>query len=284
MANSLICRNARHWFQKLVAVNHQSWQRNMIHVSCMKNGSYSQVVCRLFPVNCILLNKMLYGDQLLWNSFQQQTRTFAKKAIVKEPKGKGKRKALLTDEELMEVIDVGVYRSELQEVIDKMKANFSEHLSLHKLIGNIDNISVKIEDDEYPLNELAKITRKNPNLVTIDMSGFPEGLKPVLRAIAESGMGVNPQQEGTTIYLPLPKITREHRERLAKSAKTLCTKCKDDIRAVQNKYIREAKKQTELSEDLVYNSQQQIMYMASECSEEAEKLLKVKQEELLPKS
>lgn len=252
----------------------------------MKNGSYSQVGSCFSYANCILLNKTLHGNGFLWNSFEQQVRKFAKRAIVKESKGKGKgkHKALLTDDEMMEVIDVNSYRSELQEVLDKMKMNFSEHLSLHKLIGNVDSISVKIEDEEYPLNELAKITRKNPNLVSIDMSGFPEGLKPALQAIAESGMGVNPQQEGTTIYLPLPKITREHRERLAKSAKTICTKCKNEIRDVQNKFIKEAKNQAQLSQDLVYNSQQQIMHMAGECSEQAEKLLKLKQEELLPKS
>lgn len=42
------------------------------------------------------------------------------------------------------------------------------------LIGNIENIIVKIDGEDYPLNELAVISKKNPNLIAINMSDFPE--------------------------------------------------------------------------------------------------------------
>ena len=37
------------------------------------------------------------------------------------------------------------------------------------------------------------------------------------------------------IYVPIPKVTREHRERLAKGAKTKLTETKEKLRKVQNK-------------------------------------------------
>lgn len=42
------------------------------------------------------------------------------------------------------------------------------------LLGNIINIIVKIDGEEYSLNELAVISKKNPNLIAINMSDFPE--------------------------------------------------------------------------------------------------------------
>ncbi len=37
------------------------------------------------------------------------------------------------------------------------------------------------------------------------------------------------------IYVPIPKVTREHRERLAKGVKAKLNETKDNLRRVQNK-------------------------------------------------
>ncbi|XP_023232722.1 ribosome-recycling factor, mitochondrial-like [Centruroides sculpturatus] len=207
---------------------------------------------------------------------------YAKKAIVKEQKGKKlKPKIELTEEEMMQVIDVTLLQSQLQNVINKLKQQYTEHLSLHTGTGSIENIIVKINDEEYPLNQIAQISRKGLHLVVLNLTSFPEGLKPTLQAIQESGMNLSPQQDGTVIFVPLPKITREHRENLAKNAKVLLNQAKDELKAIHNKFIKEAKKQTDLSEDLVFNCQQQIKLMIQNTVEEGEKIMISKQKELL---
>jgi ribosome recycling factor len=55
------------------------------------------------------------------------------------------------------------------------------------------------------LQELAQVGRKNPQLAVLNLVSLPDAIQPVLLAIRESGMNLNPQQEGTTIYVPLPK-------------------------------------------------------------------------------
>lgn len=95
-------------------------------------------------------------------------------------------------------------------------------------------------------------------------------------------MNLNPQHEGSTIYVPVPKITKEHRENLAKNAKSLYLKAKEGIRDVQNRFIKDAKKQKDtLSEDLVFHTQQQIIALADEHILQAEKLMVAKQTELV---
>ncbi|XP_035228834.1 ribosome-recycling factor, mitochondrial-like [Stegodyphus dumicola] len=190
----------------------------------------------------------------------------------------------LTDEELADVIDVAEYRTRLQQVTEKLKEDFSEHLSLRSSASGIENLLVKIENEEFPLNELARISKKNPNLIAINMSDFPEGLKPAIQAITDSGSGMNPQQEGTMIYLSIPKLSREHRENLAKNAKALAVKAKEEVRSIQNQYVKEAKNKTDLSEDLIFNATHQIMAVAEKCTTELEKIMKLKQKELLGES
>lgn len=94
-------------------------------------------------------------------------------------------------------------------------------------------------------------------------------------------MNLNPQQDGTTIFIPVPKVTREHRENLAKNAKTLFTKCKDSIRDSQNNTIKKVKRKSELSNDDVYSIQNQVTAIADKYITEAEKLLENKSAELV---
>lgn len=55
------------------------------------------------------------------------------------------------------------------------------------------------------MQELAQIVRKNPKLIVINMGVFPQAIPAALEAISKSGMNLNPQQEGTTLYVPVPK-------------------------------------------------------------------------------
>ena len=52
-----------------------------------------------------------------------------------------------------------------------------------------------------------------------------------------SGLNLNPQQDGTRIYVPIPKVTREHREKLSKGAKQKCNETKEQLRKIQSKKI-----------------------------------------------
>uniref|UniRef100_A0A161MHB4 Ribosome-recycling factor, mitochondrial n=1 Tax=Triatoma infestans TaxID=30076 RepID=A0A161MHB4_TRIIF len=98
-----------------------------------------------------------------------------------------------------------------------------------------------MDGKKYPLIELGQIVRKNPKVITINMVAFPQALPATLKALSESGMNLNPQQEGTTLYVPVPKVTREHRENLSKNAKAHFIKCRDGIRDVQNKFLKTIK-------------------------------------------
>lgn len=233
-----------------------------------------------FSPKCFFLNNNFYDSSYI----SIIVRGYAKRSQGKPQRGGKVKTALLTDEELADIINISHYHRELNEAAEKLKQDFFKHMSIHSIAGSIDTLIVNIEDGEYPLNELAQISKKNPSLIAINMAGFPEGLKPVLQAINESGMGINPQQEGTMLYLPVPKITREHRENMAKNAKSLFVKAKEEVRHIQNYYVKEAKNKTDLSEDLVHSAVSQIMGIAEQCVISMEKVMKLKQQELLGES
>ena len=99
------------------------------------------------------------------------------------------------------------------------------------------------------MNEIASLSKKDPKKVIIDASAFPQAATNIMTAIRDSGMNLNPQQEGLTIYVPIPKVTKEFREKLAAGAKKKLTESKDSFRKVQNKFIKKVS-ESELSGDV----------------------------------
>jgi ribosome recycling factor len=59
----------------------------------------------------------------------------------------------------------------------------------------------------------------------------------------------------------LNRVTREHRENLAKNAKVIFNKTKTGLQSVQNKYVKQCKSPKEgISEDLAFSVQQQVIW------------------------
>lgn len=67
-------------------------------------------------------------------------------------------------------------------------------------------MKVKFEGKEYELQQVAKMTRKGQQTIVVDMLSFPQMTKAVVDTLKTSALNLNPQQEGTTIYVPIPKL------------------------------------------------------------------------------
>ena len=64
---------------------------------------------------------------------------------------------------------------------------------------------VEFEDEFHPLVDVAQIVKKNPSLIMINSSSFPEITPKIMEALQKSNLNINPQQEGTTFYIQTPK-------------------------------------------------------------------------------
>lgn len=211
----------------------------------------------------------------------QFTRNYAKGKDKKKEKSKKPVKVEVNEEQLASVVNLEKLKNQMDKTLATMKDEFIKNLSLRSTTGAIETLKVHADGKEFELQELGQITRKNPKTIVINLLGFPQLIPQVLQTLNKSGMNLNPQQDGTTVFIPVPKITKEHRENLAKNAKALFIKCRDSVKDVQNDYIKKVKNNKEISIDLNHQIQNQITAIGDEYISEAEKLLQVKQGELL---
>ncbi|XP_018340754.1 PREDICTED: ribosome-recycling factor, mitochondrial [Trachymyrmex septentrionalis] len=196
-------------------------------------------------------------------------------------RGEKKQKTQHIDyNEFEQVIDVNKLISQLDNAIEKLKDDFIQHLSVRSSIGAIEMLSVKFDGKDFTLQELAQISRK-PKLVVLNVSTFPQAIPDILKSLTKNQMKLNPQQDGTTIYVPIPKVTKEHREKLSKNAKSFYVKCCDNVREIRNKQIKAVKQKKNLAKDLVFRIESYIDILSHQYTNKAEQMLETKQKELL---
>lgn len=76
-------------------------------------------------------------------------------------------------------------------------------------------------------------------------------------------------------------MTKEHRENLSKNAKALFIKCRDNLKDIQNKQLKNLENNSDINEDAFYRLKAQVEGLCHQHIQEAEKILKSKQSELL---
>lgn len=210
---------------------------------------------------------------------RQVVRFYAKGKDKK--KDKAKSKVEVNEAQLSELVNVDALKTQMEKAINILKEEYVKHVSLRSASGALESILVNFEGKNHTLQELAQVVRKSPKTVIVNMAIFPQAIPAVLKAIEKSGMNLNPQQDGTTLYIPIPTVTKEYRENLAKNAKMLFVKCKDNIKDVQNKQFKSLKKKDGVSTDLVKNVELQISAIADNYITEAQKIFESKQSELV---
>lgn len=92
-----------------------------------------------------------------------------------------------------------------------------------------------------PINQVGTINVPEPRMVTVNV--WDKGLvNKVEKAIRESGLGINPQTNGTIIMLPIPELNEERRRELTKVAAQYAEHARVAIRNVRRDGMDQIKK------------------------------------------
>lgn len=264
-----------------------------------------------YAIHAIKSTPQLHNKSSNNNTIGQSSSTsvnFEQRRNYSARRGKASTKARpkvdLSDDEMLTVVQIETYRLELKSILDEVKDNFDKNLTSRMALLNVDNVEIDLARDAnemssnnknsnkkkdvqsgnlFKLKDIAQITRKGSNLIVINLAAMPEALKPALEALTELG-NTNPQVEGSTIYIPIPKVTREHREKLVLTANRATTKAKSEIKVLFASYSSKAKRQqtkAKLSEDLVRNTIDCMQCEMYNSIDTLDRMLKTKTEDLL---
>ena len=115
----------------------------------------------------------------------------------------------------------------------------------------LDNILVEAYDSKTPINQLGNISVPDASTVTIQIWDA-NLLKAVENSIIDSNLGINPQTDGQLIRLPIPKLSEERRNELAKLVSQYAENAKIAIRNIRREtldIIKKDEKEKNISQD-----------------------------------
>ncbi len=105
----------------------------------------------------------------------------------------------------------------------------------------LEPIMVDAYGSPTPINQVGTVNVPEPRMVTINV--WDKGLvNKVEKAIRDSGLGINPQMNGTIIMLPIPELNEERRRELTKVAGHYAESARVSIRNLRRDGMDQIKK------------------------------------------
>lgn len=178
----------------------------------------------------------------------------------------------------------------VKDAIEKMQKSvqaFVQELS-HIRTGRanpamLDVVDVNAYGQTMKINQLGNVNTLDAQMLVIDLWDKAM-LNVVEKAIRESPLGMNPQNDGRVIRVPVPSLTEERRREYVKLAKKQVEEAHIAIRSVRRHAIDEIKrlqKDGEIPEDDAHRLSEEVQKVTDKHTAEVDDLFKHKEADIM---
>tara|TARA_B100000900_G_scaffold342817_1_gene306355 strand:+ start:913 stop:1476 length:564 start_codon:yes stop_codon:yes gene_type:complete len=139
------------------------------------------------------------------------------------------------------IIDTDDLQRRMEGALSAMKGEFASLRTGRASSSMLDPITLEVYGQRTPVNQLGTINVPEPRMVTVnvwDKTNVPL----VEKAIRESGLGINPQINGTVIMLPIPELNEERRRELSRVAGQYAESARVAVRNIRRDGMDQIKK------------------------------------------
>ena len=181
---------------------------------------------------------------------------------------------------MSEDIDIDALEKRMQGALNALKSEFSTLRTGRASASILDPITVDAYGSQMPLNQCGTVNVPEPRMITVNV--WDKGLiGAVEKAIRESGIGINPVVDGTTLRLPIPELNEERRIELTKVAGQYAETARVAIRNVRRDGMDQIKKASDLSEDDQKLWSDEVQELTDKQIKQVDEMLDVKQNEIM---
>ncbi|MDQ4105989.1 MAG: ribosome recycling factor [Actinomycetota bacterium] len=184
---------------------------------------------------------------------------------------------------MSEVVDLTAAERRMQGALDSVRREFSTIRTGRANPAILDRVEVEAYGTRMPLRSVANIGAPEARLLVV--TPFDPGtIKTIERAIINSDLGLNPQNDGKVIRLPVPELTEERRRQLVKRARGIAEEGRVSVRNIRRDEMRdlsELMKMGEISEDDERRAEAELQQLTNRYVKRIDAALSDKEAELL---
>ena len=184
---------------------------------------------------------------------------------------------------MSDVIDLTAAERRMQGAADSVKSNFATIRTGRANPTLLDRIEVEVYGSRMPLSSVANIGAPEPRLLTVTPFD-PNSFKNIERGIRDADIGLNPQNDGKILRLPIPELTEERRRELIKARPSMAEEGRVSVRNVRRDEMRdvhELRKEGEISQDDEHRAEAELQELTNGYVKRIDAVLADKEAELL---
>ena len=179
--------------------------------------------------------------------------------------------------------DYKIYEDKMKKSIDSVAADFASVRAGRANASVLDRIMVDYYGSPTPIQQIAAISTPDPRTLLIS-PWDKTAVKGIEKAIQNSDLGINPQNDGAAIRLNFPQLTEERRKELVKQIRKYAEGGKVAIRNIRRDAMDNFKKQekkAEITEDEMKQVEKDLQKLTDDSCKKLDDLLAKKEKELM---
>ncbi len=180
------------------------------------------------------------------------------------------------------MLDTDDLQRRMDGAMGALKTEFASLRTGRASASMLEPVMVEAYGQRTPVNQIGTVNVPEPRMVTLNV--WDKALVgPAEKAIRESGLGINPQLNGTIIMLPIPELNEERRRELGKVAGQYAESARVAVRNVRRDGMETLKKAKNdgLSEDEHKIWSDEVQEMTDKAIAAIDAALATKQEEIM---
>ncbi len=139
------------------------------------------------------------------------------------------------------MLDTDDLQRRMDGAMGNLKTEFASLRTGRGSASMLDPVMVDAYGQKTPINQIGTVNVPEPRMVTVNIWD-KSMVGPAEKAIRESGLGINPQLNGTIIMLPIPELNEERRRELSKVAAQYAENARVSVRNVRRDGMDQIKK------------------------------------------
>ena len=175
------------------------------------------------------------------------------------------------------------FDAKMQKTIDVVMSDFASVRAGRANAAVLDRITVDYYGTPTPIQQIAALSTPDPRILQIS-PWDNSALKSIEKAILNSDLGINPQNDGRNIRLNFPQLTEERRKELVKQIRKYAENGKVAIRNIRRDAMdafKKMEKASEITEDDLKQMEKDLQKLTDESSKKIDELLARKEKELM---
>lgn len=182
--------------------------------------------------------------------------------------------------------DIDFYLEQAEEMMDKAVQHTNSELTRIRagkaMPSMLDGVSLEYYGAMTPIGQVASVT--TPDARTISIKPWEKKMIPEIeKAIINSNLGFNPQNDGELIRINIPPLTEERRISLVKQAKGEIENGKISIRNARKEIMDGLKKLLKdgAPEDAIKDAEEEVQKITNSHTTKVDELLVAKEKDIM---